>query len=541
MSRLKNFPRHGYNHALGGSDPIPGLPDPRAGTDIDDIILGLSGLDAFWKLDETTGNVAHDSSGNGHDLTATTPFGPPTWGAAAGPPGTPTAHFDTGADDTRVAGSLTGFTDDFAAGVWVNVQSTAGTQEILGQGEGGFHSTAGGGWALLDLSGTFGVGSNATVFYANNPYDLDTWYFVAVVRDAGTWKLYVNGLLQASTITDSPGSGYGGNTWIGNDARLSHGTYLKDTLLSYAFIADTVLSSTELLAIYNAGLSGGLLAEGLVWTTDGAGGAAWEPNLATIAKDGSTPLTGDVTLSEGTNVTLTQVGQDIEIAAAGGGSGIPATIVDAKGDLIAASAADTVARLPVGSNDQVLTADSAQTLGVKWATPSSGALTLLSTTTLGGAGTFDVSSISGSYNDLILVLIVRGSRSSGTDTLLIRLNNDSGANYVRQELHGSGSTASATQSASSTAADSILIPGSTATASLFAFVEATLHGYASTTWKKSIEWRTFTAVDLASGSYQIQHGGVLWNNTAAVTRVQALGNVTANLVTGSQLRIYGRL
>jgi len=41
-----------------------------------------------------------------------------------------------------------------------------------------------------------------------------------------------------------------------------------------------------------------------------------------------------------------------------------------KGDLIAHGT--TTTRLPIGSNNQVLTADSAQTLGVKWATPSAG-------------------------------------------------------------------------------------------------------------------------------------------------------------------------
>lgn len=48
-------------------------------------------------------------------------------------------------------------------------------------------------------------------------------------------------------------------------------------------------------------------------------------------------------------------------------AGVPVGIVDVKGDLIVASAADTVARLAAGSNNQVLTADSSQTLGLKWA------------------------------------------------------------------------------------------------------------------------------------------------------------------------------
>jgi hypothetical protein len=50
----------------------------------------------------------------------------------------------------------------------------------------------------------------------------------------------------------------------------------------------------------------------------------------------------------------------------------PLTILDAKGDLISATAADTPARLAVGTNGQVLTADSTVATGLKWATPSSG-------------------------------------------------------------------------------------------------------------------------------------------------------------------------
>jgi hypothetical protein len=48
------------------------------------------------------------------------------------------------------------------------------------------------------------------------------------------------------------------------------------------------------------------------------------------------------------------------------------TIVDAKGDLIGATAADTPARLAVGTNGQVLTADSTAATGLAWATASSG-------------------------------------------------------------------------------------------------------------------------------------------------------------------------
>jgi hypothetical protein len=51
---------------------------------------------------------------------------------------------------------------------------------------------------------------------------------------------------------------------------------------------------------------------------------------------------------------------------------IAPTIVDAKGDLIAATAADTVSRLAVGTNGQVLMADSTTATGLKWGTAGGG-------------------------------------------------------------------------------------------------------------------------------------------------------------------------
>jgi hypothetical protein len=98
----------------------------------------------------------------------------------------------------------------------------------------------------------------------------------------------------------------------------------------------------------------------------------------------------DYTATDGTTVTLTDAtlaGDIIEIFA---NELVPLTDAiskgqyNAKGALLSATAASTPGVLAVGANDTVLTADSAEATGLKWATPAAGGMTLLSTTTLSG-------------------------------------------------------------------------------------------------------------------------------------------------------------
>jgi hypothetical protein len=105
----------------------------------------------------------------------------------------------------------------------------------------------------------------------------------------------------------------------------------------------------------------------------------------------------------------------------GSASAINPTVVDAKGDLIAATAADTVARLAVGANDTVLTAASGEATGLKWAAPAGGAgnMAQIATGTLSGSSVV-ISGLS-SYTD-ILVVMYNVTNNTATGKINLRLN-----------------------------------------------------------------------------------------------------------------------
>lgn len=100
----------------------------------------------------------------------------------------------------------------------------------------------------------------------------------------------------------------------------------------------------------------------------------------------------------------------------------------AKGDIAVGSGANSSTLLSVGSNDQVLMADSSTASGVKWGTASSGTnWTLLNSggTSLSSSAT-TISGISG--KDKLFIVMV-GASSTNAGTILLRFNSDSGNNY----------------------------------------------------------------------------------------------------------------
>jgi hypothetical protein len=103
-----------------------------------------------------------------------------------------------------------------------------------------------------------------------------------------------------------------------------------------------------------------------------------------------------------------------------------ATAIDAKGDLVPGTGADTFSRLAVGANGTVLTADSAEATGLKWAAASGGL-----TWAAGGSGNLpSASSLSLSISSKESVIIRISNMSVTADAAFyLRVNNSSSAVY----------------------------------------------------------------------------------------------------------------
>lgn len=198
--------------------------------------------------------------------------------------------------------------------------------------------------------------------------------------------------------------------------------------------------------------------------------------------------------------------------------GIQPTIVDAKGDLITATAADTPARLAVGTNGQYLSADSTASTGLAWASVSAGGLTLISTTSLTGS-TINLTSIPTTYKHL--QLIVTQVYAAGYADFFLRLNNDSSASaYDQAVIRSIGGTVSAYQQNAQTRIRLGALNNASTALNLFSVV-LNLPRYTDTTPNAIVNWNGRIEAD-GAGSSSGYGAGYYANRSAAITQINLI-------------------
>lgn len=269
----------------------------------------------------------------------------------------------------------------------------------------------------------------------------------------------------------------------------------------------------------------------------------WDiPQSTDLVKDGATAIaalgqdidTALVDLKGGTSgqVLAKASGTDLDFSwvAQDDSNAIQNAIVDAKGDLIAATAADTPARLAVGTNGYVLTADSTAATGLAWAAAAAtGGMTLLSTTGL-SSSSIVLSSISGSYTELVLY-ITDFLPSSGGAHITARINDDSTAN---QHLLGSsygivGSTPWGSTSFQITA------PQNGGTANGLTVLR--IPNYANTDTYKIVEISSLSHSNDSDSDVKYETANGFYRGTSAISSIRLA--ISSGTFSGGSVKVYG--
>jgi hypothetical protein len=156
----------------------------------------------------------------------------------------------------------------------------------------------------------------------------------------------------------------------------------------------------------------------------------------------------------------------------------------------------------------------------------------------GGASTISFTSIPSTYQHLQIRGIARTTASQDRESLKLTFNSDTGSNYARHSLWGSGSAASAFGEASTAFILLTDFAAATATASIFGSAVTDVLDYKNT--NKYTTVRSLGGVDLnaAVTVFDGLNSG-LWMNTAAVSSITLTPFSGSNFVQYSSFALYG--
>jgi hypothetical protein len=197
-----------------------------------------------------------------------------------------------------------------------------------------------------------------------------------------------------------------------------------------------------------------------------------------------------------------------------------ATAIDAKGDLIGGTGADTFSRLAVGANGTVLTADSAEATGLKWAASASASYTTLASGSVSSSA-LNITSISGSYKKLILIL-TNFTKGSAFD-VNIQFNGVTSSNYSYITTGVQNNTVVNQRSSSTTA---LIVNTAGFKTSNNACLVMEMENYSNTVTTKNAKWSSWGVENSFSTLMNTMGTGTL-NSTSAITSIQTDATFTS--------------
>jgi hypothetical protein len=163
--------------------------------------------------------------------------------------------------------------------------------------------------------------------------------------------------------------------------------------------------------------------------------------------------------------------------------------IAAKGDLLVGTAADTLAALTVGTNGHTLVADSAEATGLKWQAASSGALVKISRTTYSNVASQAFDNVFNSTYSTYLINIEKTSGSSNSNLLFQWRKNSttvSSGYYGNTFGYNYGGSVRNTASSATSALTIMLSQGDITDRWSTAQIYANYVGYTKTTGERSL-------------------------------------------------------
>jgi hypothetical protein len=212
------------------------------------------------------------------------------------------------------------------------------------------------------------------------------------------------------------------------------------------------------------------------------------------------------------------------------------------GDIYYASAANTPARLGIGSAGQTLTVSG----GIPaWATPSSGGMTLISETVASALSSLSFSSL-GSYKQLLLEWH-NIFHSDASTRFKIRFNSDSGTNYygnnyIAQDGSLTYNAAPSDNSVSVHPSFGEAVNNNTSARVFNCYGSLLVDNYTSTTKYKKFKIMFYYYNNSTSNYFSQLYSDKYWISTSAITSIDIVrisGSGTFSNLSDSSIRLYG--